>query len=138
MNTPTPPTELVERLAKEESAHIETIKQRDRAEEAADNLAYEIAPVEVIGEHSNLNNPWSEALDYLSSGKREEDARAAERKRCAGKVNDLRVEIMAAVDLGVKKTGKLSTSEQDVFDATTGMLTQLETNLRALPPGEGR
>jgi hypothetical protein len=49
----------------EERAHLETIDQRDRAEDAADRLAYAIAPMEEIGEHSNLNDPWQNALDAL-------------------------------------------------------------------------
>jgi hypothetical protein len=31
----------------------------------ADRLAYSIAPVDVIGEHSNLNDPWQNAIDHL-------------------------------------------------------------------------
>ncbi|PWK81663.1 hypothetical protein C8D88_11674 [Lentzea atacamensis] len=43
------------------------IDERDSAEEWADKLAYAIAPVEVIGEHSNANNPWANALEFLES-----------------------------------------------------------------------
>ena len=52
---------LAERLAAEESAHGVTIAQRDAAETAADRLAYAIAPVAVIGEHSSMNDPWANA-----------------------------------------------------------------------------
>ena len=48
-----------------ERGELAAIEQRDRAETAADKLAYSIAPVEVIGEHSNLNNPWENALERL-------------------------------------------------------------------------
>ncbi|MFJ5984263.1 hypothetical protein [Lentzea sp. NPDC092896] len=39
---------------------------RDSMEEWADKLAYAVAPVEVIGEHSNANNPWQNALEILN------------------------------------------------------------------------
>ena len=45
---------------------LELIAERDLAEEAADRLAYAIAPVEVIGEHSNCNDPWANALEVLA------------------------------------------------------------------------
>jgi len=45
------------------------IKERDRAEEWADKLASAIADFTGcdIGEHSNMNCPWEEALDAISS-----------------------------------------------------------------------
>lgn len=46
-----------------ESEIIEEIKNRDDYHDWADRLAYSIAPESVIGEHSSLNNPWSNALD---------------------------------------------------------------------------
>lgn len=56
--------ELERKLEEEEGSHLETIKQRDHAEHWADELAKAIAEhLDVdIGEHSNLNNPWNEAL----------------------------------------------------------------------------
>jgi hypothetical protein len=44
---------------------LRTIQQRDDAEDWADRLAYAIAPMDVIGEHSTANSPWQNALDYL-------------------------------------------------------------------------
>ena len=41
-----------------------TIEDRDRAQEAADALAYAVAPVEVIGEHG-ADDPWGNALQLL-------------------------------------------------------------------------
>lgn len=41
------------------------IEERDRAEEWADRLAYAIGGA-AIGEHSNLNNPWQNALDMAA------------------------------------------------------------------------
>jgi len=42
----------------------EALRERDEAEEWADRLAYALAPIEVIGEHSSGNNPWQNALDH--------------------------------------------------------------------------
>lgn len=44
------------------------LRERDEREEWADRLAYAIAPVEEIGEHSSSNNPWQRALDFLETG----------------------------------------------------------------------
>lgn len=44
------------------------------AEEWADRLAYAIAPVSVIGEHSSANNPWMNAFELV--GQRESAIRA--------------------------------------------------------------
>lgn len=57
--------DLEARLAREENSHGLTIDQRDRAHAAADALAYAIGTVEDIGEHSNLNDPWANALELL-------------------------------------------------------------------------
>ena len=61
----------VERLKAELAAErrdvVKLIGERDRAEKAADRLAYAIAPVEAIGEHSNDNDPWANAVDNLEA-----------------------------------------------------------------------
>ena len=59
--------ELERKLRNEENAHTTTIEQRDNAEHWADQLANTIAErfgVD-IGEHSNLNCPWNEALVWM-------------------------------------------------------------------------
>ncbi|MHC9118281.1 hypothetical protein ACYTSF_28755 [Pseudomonas aeruginosa] len=59
--------ELERKLSNEENAHTTTIEQRDNAEHWADQLAKAIAErfgVD-IGEHSNLNCPWNEALVWM-------------------------------------------------------------------------
>ncbi|HBP6463924.1 TPA: hypothetical protein L6A01_27295 [Pseudomonas aeruginosa] len=59
--------ELERELRNEENAHTTTIEQRDNAEHWADQLANAIAErfgVD-IGEHSNLNCPWNEALVWM-------------------------------------------------------------------------
>ncbi|HCF9841079.1 TPA: hypothetical protein NI805_006371 [Pseudomonas aeruginosa] len=59
--------ELERKIRNEENAHTTTIEQRDNAEHWADQLAKAIAErfgVD-IGEHSNLNCPWNEALVWM-------------------------------------------------------------------------
>ncbi|HHX6978703.1 TPA: hypothetical protein ACVGNR_000882 [Pseudomonas aeruginosa] len=59
--------EMERKLRNEENAHTTTIEQRDNAEHWADQLANAIAErfgVD-IGEHSNLNCPWNEALVWM-------------------------------------------------------------------------
>lgn len=50
--------------AKHEQAMLEVLAERDQAREAADDLAGMIARLTGvdIGEHSNLNDPWRNAL----------------------------------------------------------------------------
>ncbi|WP_206746958.1 hypothetical protein [Stenotrophomonas maltophilia] len=52
-------------LVAEERAHGNTIDQRDRCEEVADELAARIASITGvdIGEHSSANCPWQNAID---------------------------------------------------------------------------
>lgn len=52
-------------LLKEQNAHEKTLEQRDHASDKADQLAYKIAEFAGvdIGEHSNLNCPWDNALE---------------------------------------------------------------------------
>jgi hypothetical protein len=45
---------------------LELIDQRDQAVAAADRLAYAIGTVEEIGEHSNGNDPYTNALELLA------------------------------------------------------------------------
>ena len=44
----------------------ETIDDRDQMHEIADKLAYAVAPEEVIGEHSSMNDPWTNALELIT------------------------------------------------------------------------
>lgn len=57
--------EALAALAKLDRAVNEELEHRDAMEKWADKLAYAVAPVEVIGEHSNVNNPWKNALEIL-------------------------------------------------------------------------
>jgi hypothetical protein len=82
--------DLERRLAEEEQSHEITISSRDRAEEWADKLAYAVAPIEDVGEHSNLNSPWSNAYDLLTSAA-EVDRIKADRDALASQLADLRV-----------------------------------------------
>jgi len=58
-------------IATLESDSDQIMKERDEAEEMADKLAYAIAPVEIIGEHSNCNNPRVNALEQIDIQKAE-------------------------------------------------------------------
>ncbi|WP_428956137.1 hypothetical protein [Streptomyces sp. cg35] len=44
----------------------EVMKERDEYHEVADKLADAVAPIEVIGEHSSMNDPWANALDLIT------------------------------------------------------------------------
>ena len=43
------------------------IKERDYLQEMCDKLAACIAPDEVLGEHSSMNDPWTNALEYAAA-----------------------------------------------------------------------
>ncbi|MCX4474833.1 hypothetical protein OOK41_31730 [Micromonospora sp. NBC_01655] len=57
-------TRLVDDLDRENRAHGETVKEYERVEQMADNLAAAIARLTgaQIGEHSSMNCPWENAL----------------------------------------------------------------------------
>lgn len=59
--------ELAERLDKDNRLSEELIRERDWMGDMADRLAYAIAPIEDIGEHSSENCPWQNALDRVTS-----------------------------------------------------------------------
>lgn len=57
-----------DKLQIEEAEHLKTIKERDNYHDVADQLANAIADhfgVD-IGEHSNVNCPWGNALEWIS------------------------------------------------------------------------
>ena len=53
-------------VAAEERSHNQTIDERDLAQGWADKLAAAIGGEE-IGEHSNINNPWANALEIAEN-----------------------------------------------------------------------
>jgi hypothetical protein len=53
-----------------EDSELQLIAERDEAEEWAHRLAYAKFTIEQIGEHSNLNNPWQNALELLEAESR--------------------------------------------------------------------
>lgn len=57
------------------------INERDLLHDVADKLAYAVAPIEVIGEHSSENDPWENALDLITP--------AAEVERLAARIVEL-------------------------------------------------
>jgi len=42
------------------------IDERDNAQAWADKLAAALAPDDVLGEHSSMNDPWANALEYAA------------------------------------------------------------------------
>ena len=65
-------------LADERSSHAGTIDQRERAEAAADRLAYAAFGIDDIGEHTSVNCPWANAAELL------EDCAGAVQEVCLG------------------------------------------------------
>lgn len=51
--------------ATHEAEILRLIDERDEAQEWADRLAAVAGGPDVIGEHSNANNPWANALELL-------------------------------------------------------------------------
>jgi hypothetical protein len=45
---------------------LEVINERDHAIDMADRIAEAFVPADVLGEHSNINDPWQNALDYAA------------------------------------------------------------------------
>lgn len=67
---------LQSELGKEQRLHGGTIDERDRAADAADRLAYAVAPETVIGEHTADNSPWANAAELITSAAEVEKLRA--------------------------------------------------------------
>jgi len=42
------------------------VGQKEDLETLLDTISYAVAPVTVIGEHSNMNSPWQNALDIIT------------------------------------------------------------------------
>lgn len=81
--------EAREQRDREERAHLATIDQRDRAEQWADKLAQAIGGG-AIGEHSNLNCPWSNALEIATTAESERDELLREKERLARERDEAR------------------------------------------------
>ncbi|MFG2400717.1 hypothetical protein [Streptomyces lydicus] len=58
--------EALSQVQRTEREFDQVLQQRDAYHDAADALAYAIAPIEVIGEHSSDNCPWTNALDHVT------------------------------------------------------------------------
>ncbi|MCQ6250879.1 hypothetical protein [Streptomyces malaysiensis] len=72
--------DLTKRVAELDRSETQLIGERDHMHDVADQLAYAIAPIEVIGEHSSENDPWQNALDHVTPAAQvdEEKQRVAE------------------------------------------------------------
>lgn len=76
-------------LLAEERAHGNTIDQRDRCEEVADELAARIASITGvdIGEHSSANCPWHNAIEAAEAYQPEQAVDSDELRRAISVVN---------------------------------------------------
>ncbi|WP_176414804.1 hypothetical protein [Stenotrophomonas maltophilia] len=87
-----PPPQAVDHqaaLLAEERAHGNTIDQRDRCEEVADELAARIASITGvdIGEHSSANCPWHNAIEAAEAYQPEQVVDPDELRRAISVVN---------------------------------------------------
>lgn len=73
----------------ERKAHQDTISRRDFAEDWADKLAYAIESEEVLGEHSNANNPWGNALALIEDWNHKADEERERADELAARVGAL-------------------------------------------------
>ena len=53
-------------LAELDRSVNELITERDELRDRLDGLAYAVAPIEWIGEHSSGNDPWANVIDYVT------------------------------------------------------------------------
>lgn len=74
---------LKAQVAAEEKVVEQVIDERDQAQEWADKLAHAIGG-DAIGEHSNMNNPWQNALDIAEAAEAEAAALRAKVARLEG------------------------------------------------------
>ncbi|MEU1805869.1 hypothetical protein [Streptomyces sp. NPDC019937] len=90
------------RVAKLDRSETALIGERDHMHDVADKLAYAIAPIEVIGEHSSANDPWQNALDIVTPAAEVDRLRArvaeleAERQTTNAALLDVTVALRAA------------------------------------------
>lgn len=72
-------------LTKEEADHTRSLEERDRYHDIADKLAQAIADryQADIGEHSNINDPWKNALDLIEADNAALTARVKEAEQIA-------------------------------------------------------
>jgi hypothetical protein len=55
-----------EQAARTDRQFDQVLRERDDLHDIADKLAYAVAPEEIIGEHSSMNDPWENALDLIT------------------------------------------------------------------------
>ncbi|MFI8351260.1 hypothetical protein [Streptomyces sp. NPDC085596] len=58
--------EARDQAARTDREFEQVIRERDNLHDIADSLAYAVAPENVIGEHSSMNDPWENALDLIT------------------------------------------------------------------------
>lgn len=109
--------ELRAQLAQIDSALTDEVINRDRAEKAADTLAYAIATEAEIGEHSSANDPWARAADFAA------DLRA--------EVEQLRAQL-AARDYDVSSLKAALQTKSGVAEYRTRQAVDLQARLAAV------
>lgn len=111
---------LRKRLAAEERNHHDTIGQRDRAEEWADQLASLLAPADVLGEHSNANNRWVNAAAFARTPVADVDASTDTPP------SPTRDQVRAAIERAIHGAGVMRSHTRDSdFDAAADAVMSL-------------
>jgi hypothetical protein len=70
-------SELTAAAKDSEKTLTAVIERRDAFHDAADELAYAIGDESEIGEHSNANNPWNNAIEHLGAERSRHEAELA-------------------------------------------------------------
>lgn len=118
---------LARRLADEERSHEDTIRHRDFCESWADKLASAIGDIDEIGEHSNLNNPWEQALEIVRRPaefrilEKERDALAAKCSTQAARIAELEAALKDACER-MTRARMILTDNNPRWDCNWGML----------------
>jgi DNA repair exonuclease SbcCD ATPase subunit len=87
---------LTARVKDLELSEDDAISDRDEYQKVLDEFAYRVAPESVIGEHSSGNDPWTNALELLTSAADVEKLKA-ERDTARGLLAGSQKELRAAV-----------------------------------------
>ena len=115
---------LKEELAHEERAHLQTIEERDSYHDAADDLSYAIADPDELGEHSNMNDPWKNAIEFVV----ELRERAGRAERAEAEAAELRKDKERNREMFQEEIARLMEALNDCLDA---MSLRQETNAEA-------
>lgn len=129
--------ETSERALAEAQQHVRNLRverdqlvgERDHAFEAADELAYAIAPATVIGEHTHLNYPWANALEQLEGqrAKLQEALASLEARRAQTQAsNDTAFTRLAEAERAVRTLTSQLTAERETHQEMLALLEPIE------------